>query len=113
MKRSILLVLAFIAVIAISVSIARKEPLQTAGLDVMQSDKSLKFSHKFHVKDQGMGCEDCHTTVKASKASSDNLLPGHDVCKTCHADVWLNFYKNPHAKSLASGTEAPERNEAR
>ena len=34
---------------------------------------------------------------------------GSDACKTCHADVWLNFYKNPHYKSIASGKEPPER----
>jgi DmsE family decaheme c-type cytochrome len=34
---------------------------------------------------------------------------GSAVCKTCHPDVWLNFYKNPHYKSVASGTEPPER----
>jgi len=34
---------------------------------------------------------------------------GSNVCKTCHADVWLNFFKNPHYKSLASGKEPPER----
>jgi len=34
---------------------------------------------------------------------------GSNACKTCHADLWLNFYKNPHYKSLASGTEPPER----
>jgi DmsE family decaheme c-type cytochrome len=34
---------------------------------------------------------------------------GSNACKTCHADVWLNFYKNPHYKSIASGKEPPER----
>jgi len=34
---------------------------------------------------------------------------GSDACKTCHADVWFNFYKNPHFKSIASGKEPPER----
>lgn len=33
---------------------------------------------------------------------------GSNVCKTCHADIWLNFYKNPHFKSIASGKETPE-----
>ena len=28
---------------------------------------------------------------------------GSNVCKTCHPDVWSNFYKNPHYKSLAAG----------
>ena len=34
---------------------------------------------------------------------------GSAVCKTCHPDVWLNFYKNPHYRSLASGQEPVER----
>src|SRR6266478_9316033 len=34
---------------------------------------------------------------------------GSNVCKTCHADMWLNFYKNPHFKSIASGKQTPER----
>lgn len=34
---------------------------------------------------------------------------GSMVCRTCHPDVWLNFYKNPHFKSVASGKEPPER----
>src|SRR5215475_7165440 len=33
---------------------------------------------------------------------------GSDVCKTCHPDVWANFYRNPHFKSVASGKESPE-----
>src|SRR5215467_15665192 len=34
---------------------------------------------------------------------------GSAPCKTCHADVWFNFYKNPHYKSIASGKETPAR----
>jgi len=34
---------------------------------------------------------------------------GSNVCKTCHADIWFNFYKNPHYRSIASGSEPPER----
>src|SRR5579872_2545095 len=34
---------------------------------------------------------------------------GSNACKTCHADVWFNFYKNAHFKSIASGTAPPER----
>ncbi|MCD6031482.1 MAG: hypothetical protein K0S78_3656, partial [Thermomicrobiales bacterium] len=40
-------------------------------------------------------------------AASDFV--GSNACRTCHADVFLNFYKNPHFKSLASGKEPPER----
>ena len=34
---------------------------------------------------------------------------GSAVCRTCHPDVWQNFFKNPHYRSIASGSEAPER----
>ncbi len=34
---------------------------------------------------------------------------GSNACKTCHADVWMNFYKNPHYKSIASGKETEEK----
>ena len=34
---------------------------------------------------------------------------GSNACKTCHADMWMNFYKNPHFKSVASGKELPEK----
>jgi len=33
---------------------------------------------------------------------------GSNVCKTCHADIWAPFYRNPHFKSIASGKESPE-----
>ncbi len=34
---------------------------------------------------------------------------GSNACKICHPDVWLNFYKNPHYKSVVTGKEPPER----
>jgi DmsE family decaheme c-type cytochrome len=43
----------------------------------------------------------------AAQTPSDYV--GSNVCRTCHADIWLNFYKNPHFKSVASGAELPER----
>src|SRR5579863_9876084 len=48
-------------------------------------------------------------TPAAPAASTPSVYVGSNACKTCHADVWLNFYKNAHFKSIASGTEAPER----
>lgn len=41
-------------------------------------------------------------------ASSSGYVGG-DACRTCHPDVWLNFYKNPHYKGVASGKPPPER----
>jgi DmsE family decaheme c-type cytochrome len=34
---------------------------------------------------------------------------GSDVCKTCHADIWTNFYKNPHYKTISMAKAPPER----
>jgi DmsE family decaheme c-type cytochrome len=34
---------------------------------------------------------------------------GSDVCQGCHSDIWSNFYKNPHFKSIAMGNQPPER----
>jgi DmsE family decaheme c-type cytochrome len=34
---------------------------------------------------------------------------GSNVCRTCHPDIWLNFYKNPHYKTIALAKEPPER----
>jgi len=34
---------------------------------------------------------------------------GNNVCRICHPDIWFNFYKNPHYKSIASGKEPPAR----
>jgi len=48
-------------------------------------------------------------TLGAYGQDSPPRYAGSDVCKTCHADVWLNFFKNPHYKSLASGKEPAER----
>jgi DmsE family decaheme c-type cytochrome len=40
---------------------------------------------------------------------SSSGFVGSDTCRTCHADLWQNFYKNPHFKSIASGREAPDK----
>ena len=44
----------------------------------------------------------------AAETNPAQRFIGSDACKTCHADVWSKFYKNPHFKSLASGKEKPE-----
>ena len=53
----------------------------------------------------------CLPLVAAQQAQSPapGGYVGSNACKTCHADVWANFYKNPHYRSIASGTEAPEK----
>ena len=45
-------------------------------------------------------------TVAPSPAQ--NVFAGNNACKTCHADLWQPFFRNPHFKSVASGKEPPE-----
>jgi DmsE family decaheme c-type cytochrome len=46
--------------------------------------------------------------VSAASTAAGGYL-GSNVCKTCHPDVWLKFYKNAHYKSLAAGDLPAER----
>jgi len=34
---------------------------------------------------------------------------GGDACRTCHGDIWADFYKNPHYINVASGKLPPEK----
>lgn len=49
-------------------------------------------------------------TLMAAEPSSPppSAYAGNMVCKTCHPDVWSEFYKNPHFQSIASGKEEPK-----
>lgn len=53
---------------------------------IVPADRSkiIIFSHYFHADTVGVECDVCHTSVKESTQSSDNLLPKMDVCQTCH-----------------------------
>src|SRR5437588_9286805 len=44
-----------------------------------------------------------------SAPKQENKFVGSMVCKRCHPDVWLNFNKNPHYKSIASGKEPADK----
>jgi DmsE family decaheme c-type cytochrome len=46
-------------------------------------------------------------TAPNQSKTGGNQYVGSETCKTCHADVTLNFYKNAHYKSIASGKEIP------
>jgi len=47
--------------------------------------------------------------TQAPSSTHASGFVGSNVCRTCHPDVWANFYKNPHFKSIASGKEPAER----
>ena len=43
--------------------------------------------------------------TRALAPAPNNQFAGNNICESCHSDVWMNFYKNPHYKSIASGKE--------
>ncbi len=45
----------------------------------------------------------------AQVAPPANQYIGSDQCGLCHVDLYKNFYKNPHYKSIASGKESPDK----
>ena len=45
----------------------------------------------------------------SSAQTTPNKFVGSQVCRTCHPDIWLNFYKNPHFKSVVSGKEPEDK----
>ncbi len=47
---------------------------------------AIKFSHRFHVRDAGVACADCHTAAPTSRLASDTLLATHENCQTCHEE---------------------------
>ncbi|HUS64863.1 MAG TPA: cytochrome c3 family protein [Kofleriaceae bacterium] len=45
----------------------------------------LTFSHAQHLGAAGMKCADCHAAALTSRSSLDQLVPGEDRCRPCHA----------------------------
>ncbi len=61
----------------------------------------IYFSHKHHVKDDGIDCRYCHTSVETSGYAG---LPATETCMTCHSQIWNNAsVTEPIRQSWASG----------
>jgi len=78
-KNNIILVSILVSAVAVSMTL-------TGEWNESDHSKYIKFSHTFHVKDQGIACEDCHIKAKESKLSSDKLIGDHESCKSCHEE---------------------------
>ena len=50
-------------------------------------EQPIPFSHKHHVKDDGIDCRYCHTGVETSHFAG---LPPTETCMTCHSQIWNN-----------------------
>lgn len=64
-------------------------------------EQPIPFSHKHHVKDDGIDCRYCHTSVETSHYAG---LPATEICMTCHSQIWSDAsLTQPIRDSWASG----------
>jgi hypothetical protein len=64
-------------------------------------EQPIPFSHKHHVKDDGLDCRYCHTGVENSSYAG---LPATETCMTCHSQIWSSAsLTQPIRDSWASG----------
>ena len=64
-------------------------------------EQPIPFSHKHHVKDDGIDCRYCHTSVETSHYAG---LPPTETCMTCHSQIWSNaLLTQPIRDSWATG----------
>jgi hypothetical protein len=45
----------------------------------------IQFSHKHHVRADGLDCRYCHTSVETSSSAG---MPSTETCMTCHSMIW-------------------------
>lgn len=81
-----LLVGATLPVVALfSGSQITRSPANTKVLNPV--DQPVPFSHKHHVKELGIDCRYCHSTVEEQ---ANATVPSSEVCMSCHSQVWTN-----------------------
>ena len=50
-------------------------------------EQPIPFSHEHHVRDLGIDCRYCHTSVEESSYAG---MPSAKTCMTCHSQIWTN-----------------------
>jgi hypothetical protein len=78
------LVLGVVGVSAIACLIDRS-PYHTHQAQVRE--QPVPFSHAHHVRDLGLDCRYCHTSVTDSSFAG---LPATKTCMTCHSRIWTD-----------------------
>jgi len=82
-KVSVFGALFFLACLAwVAGELYRSPYVTRAGTPVEQP---VPFSHKHHVRDDGIDCRYCHTSVETSAFAG---IPPTKTCMTCHTMIW-------------------------
>ncbi|ARU41939.1 cytochrome C [bacterium] len=86
-------------VLLVSGSLITRSPANTKA--TVPIDQPVPFSHKHHVKELGIDCRYCHTTVEEQAHAS---VPATEVCMSCHSQIWTNSPMiEPVRNSYATG----------
>ncbi len=64
--------------------IVRSPYLTNVGVPISQP---VPFSHQHHVRDDGIDCRYCHTSVETSSFAG---IPSTQICMNCHSQIWTN-----------------------
>ena len=48
-------------------------------------EQPVQFDHRHHVRDDGIDCRYCHTTVDRSATAG---IPATELCMGCHVQIW-------------------------
>src|SRR5918994_661588 len=64
-------------------------------------EQPVQFSHRHHVKDDGIDCRYCHTSVETSSFAG---IPPTQTCMNCHSQIWSQSpVLEPVRQSFQSG----------
>ena len=71
-------------------------------------DRHLKFSHALHDEDviEG-GCSFCHASATLSEHPGTEMIPGHDLCKTCHEQQFTKLQCDTCHRDLHRQSDKP------
>jgi hypothetical protein len=54
----------------------------------------VQFDHRHHVRDDGIDCRFCHTTVEKAATAG---YPSTEICASCHGQIWN---KSPYLEAI-------------
>jgi hypothetical protein len=60
-----------------------RTPFSTGALRPVE--QLVQFDHRHHVRDEGIDCRYCHSTVETGPYAG---VPATEVCMGCHAQIW-------------------------
>jgi hypothetical protein len=83
-SRVVLVLIAVTAVGSIGVTYEYERSPNQTRVGVIK-EQPVPFSHQHHVRELGIDCRYCHTSVETSSSAG---MPSSDTCMSCHSQIW-------------------------